>query len=456
MASVGASAADLERQLAEVTALNATLRALASTLEVHDVLRIVLAHVKRVTSAEGLSLLLHDPERDELVFAATETLQENALVGRETPLPPAVGGLMTPDRLIVPIRGPERLVGMIQLTQRYDGRRFDAADQERLAAFAAALGANGDLDRVAREPDVLQAVFARLATVVPSADASLVVFDAARRELAFRVTRALRHGVIDGVRLPVGQGIAGWVAAQRTPLRLDDASRDARHDPRIARQTGLVPRSMLCVPMLYGDTLHGVIQVINRLDGSSFDDDELRLVQTLADYAAIALDKAATHRQAQQAAVTDDVTGLGNTRHFGDVLPALLARGGPVSLVLFDLDGLRAVVQRRGRRAGVDVLAAVGRLVAARLRPGDVGVRFGGDEFAVVLPATETADACAIADALRQAIAGGAVGDDPDVRVTASMGVATFPAHGRDAEALFRAADAAIERGGKNGVARAG
>src|SRR4030095_16325658 len=144
------SVTDLERRLDELTALNATLRALTSTLELPEILRIVLEHIKRVTSAEGLSLLLHDEDRGELVFAATETLQENSLVSREAPLPPAVGGLMSPDRLIVPVHGPDhRVLGTIQLTRRYDGSRFERADRDRLAAFATTLAASGDLDRVA-------------------------------------------------------------------------------------------------------------------------------------------------------------------------------------------------------------------------------------------------------------------------------------------------------------------
>jgi diguanylate cyclase (GGDEF)-like protein len=452
-----APASDLERRLAELTALNDTLRALASTLELPEILRIVLDHIKRLTSAEGLSLLLYDADRNELVFAATETLEENALVGRETPLPPAVGGLMSPDRLIVPMRGPDRVLGTIELTRGYGGRRFAEDDRQRLAAFAAALAASGDLEHVADDGEVLHAVFGRLATVVPSEDAALVVYDAERRELAFRVSRALRHGVIDGRRLRLGQGIAGWVAAHRTALRLDDASRDPRHDPHIARVTGLVPRSMLCAPMLHAETLYGVIQVINRLDGSAFDDDELRLVQTLAEHAAIAIEKAALYRQAQQAAATDDLTGLGNGRHFAAMLPALLARGGPLSLVLLDLDGLGAVVERHGYAAGNGCLAEAGRAVAGLLRPGDVAARFGGDEFALILPATDAAAARELAEALRLALAGRAA--PPAPALTASIGVATFPDHAADAEGLFRAADGAmraVKRGGKDGVASAG
>src|SRR5439155_13129480 len=77
----------LERQLRELAAVHESLRALTSTLELPEILRAVLGGIKAFTSAEGLSLLLYDPERDELVFAATETLQESALLGT-----PATGG----------------------------------------------------------------------------------------------------------------------------------------------------------------------------------------------------------------------------------------------------------------------------------------------------------------------------------------------------------------------------
>jgi GAF domain-containing protein len=145
----------------------------------------------------------------------------------------------------------------------------------------------------------LHGLLTRLATAVPSQDAALVVYDQKHHDHAFRGSRALRHGMIEGVRLRMGQGIAGWVAVHRQAVRLDDASRDPRHDPQVSRQTGLVPRSMLCVPMVHGETLYGVIQVINKVDGSAFDDEDLRLVQLLADHAAIAIENASLNAQAQ-------------------------------------------------------------------------------------------------------------------------------------------------------------
>ena len=441
-----------------MTALDASLRALTSTVDMAEILQNFLEHARQVTSAEGLSLLLYDHERNELVFAATETLQENALVCRETPLPAAVGSLMSPERLIVPVRAEERVLATIDLRRRYDGRPFDDADRGRVAAVATELASRGGLERMAHEPEALQGVFARLAAAVPSEDATLVVYDQERRELAFRVSHALRHGVIDGVRLRLGQGIAGWVAAHRQAVRLDDARHDPRHDPHLARRTGLVPRSMLCVPMVHEGTLHGVIQVINKLDGSVFDDDELRLVQTLADDAAVAIENAVRNRQAKQAALTDDLTGLGNARHFDRVLPVLLERGGPLSLLVLDVGGLDAEVDRHGQPAGSRAIAAVAHVIGARLRPGDVAARFGGDEFVVILPATDTASACAIAEGLRGAIAACPIPDDPEGRITASVGVATFPDHAGNAEELLRAGNAAmltVKRSTKDGVAAA-
>jgi diguanylate cyclase (GGDEF)-like protein len=441
---------ELERRLRELTVLDAALRAL-TTLDLTQVLRTVLEHTKRVTAAEGLSLLLYDRERDELVFAATETLQENALVCRETRLPPAVGGLMSPQRLVVPVRDHARVLGTIDLRRRYDGRPFTDADRRAAAAIAADLAARGDLERVAHEPEALHEVFARLAAAVPSQDAALVVYDQARRELAFRVSHALRPGVIDGVRLRLGQGIAGWVAAHREAVRLDDASRDPRHDPQLARRTGLVPRSMLCVPLLRGDTLHGVIQVINKVDGSAFDEDELRLVRALADHAAIAIEHASLHRRAQDAARTDEATGLGNAGHFDASLAAALDRGGPLALVLLEIDGLDRVVERHGYGAARRTLAAVGDAIRTALRPGDVGARIGGAAFAAVLPTTHLAAARALADALWRAIVACPVPDDAGLRLGARAGVAVAPDHAARADDLVRAAEAAL-RGTRAGV----
>jgi diguanylate cyclase (GGDEF)-like protein len=313
---------------------------------------------------------------------------------------------------------------------------------------------------------ILRTVLARIRSLTAPHALSLLLYDRPRDELVFAATEMLREdtvlepGVIDGLRMPLDQGIAGWVARHREPVRLDDASADPRHDPTIARQAGLVPHGMICVPLVHRDRLLGVVQAINRLDGRAFTADDQRLVQALADHAAIAIAHAQLYRDVEHASLTDDLTGLGNTRRFHRVLPPLLERAQPLSLLVLDLDQLKAVVDDYGHLVGSRTIATVGRLVAEQLRPGDVAARFGGDEFVVVLPSTDTAAARDVAEQIRAAVAACAVPDgleEVDISsVTASLGVATAPRHATDSDGLFRAADAAmyvVKRGARNGVA---
>src|SRR3989475_7022053 len=428
----------LERQLHDLAAVHQSLRALTSTLELPAILRAVLDGIRTFTGGGGLSLLLYDRERDELVFSATETLQESALLGLPaTGRPSAAGwaactgeGTLAEDGrvLAVPLCHGGRVIGALELRTHYDGLPFTAADRERLERAAAELANGVSPEALSRDAAALHRLFARVAAVVPSQAASLVLHDPQGRALEFRASRVLQPGVIDGVRLGCDQGIAGWVARHRQPLRLNDASRDPRHHAGLAERTGLVPRSMLCVPMVKKNALLGVIQVINKLDGSCF---------------------------------TDDLTGLGNTRHFNRMLPELLARGGPLSLLVLDLDNFKALVDSEGHLVGSRTIGFVGRMIAHQLRPGDLAARFGGDEFVVILPGADAASARRVAESIRAAIAEARVleGSDVDVSaVTASLGVATFPEHAADAEGLFRAADAAmyaVKRRGKNGVGTA-
>jgi len=153
----------------------------------------------------------------------------------------------------------------------------------------------------------------------------------------------------------------------------------------------------------------------------------------------------------REQAIRDSLTGLYNRRHLNEMLPRILRRaerdGLPVSAILIDLDHFKAVNDRYGHGAGDALLEEIGRQLAARTRPEDIACRYGGEEFALILPHTPLAVAAERAESLRAALGTFLVpGIAPDAPPTLSAGIAVFPEHGATQDALLRAADRALYR----------
>src|SRR5215203_2700961 len=157
-----------------------------------------------------------------------------------------------------------------------------------------------------------------------------------------------------------------------------------------------------------------------------------QLAEWLASQAAIALENARLHDVVQRQAMTDELTGLVNRRRFISALEAEIERasslGGTVSVVLIDLDDFKPINDRFGHHAGDRVLQAFASLLEAHVRPIDMAGRLGGEEFALLLPDTDTAGAAATAERLRRSLDGGPIAraDGRDLSVTASFGVAQY------------------------------
>jgi diguanylate cyclase (GGDEF)-like protein len=200
---------------------------------------------------------------------------------------------------------------------------------------------------------------------------------------------------------------------------------------------------VLVVPLLGDARPLGVLVVA----GGGRPSAQRRLVCGLegsAAYGALALRNAALMESVQRLAATDGLTGIANRRAFEGTLERELARATRaaeyVSLVLVDLDHFKALNDSLGHQAGDRVLRDAAAALAAQCREFDTPARYGGEEFAVVLPGCGPEQAQDIAERLRLAV--GATSSVTSV--TASAGVATFPAHAGDADSLVRAADEAL------------
>src|SRR5262245_51349405 len=162
----GADAELLGRQLRELVALHDGLRALTSTLELPAILRTVLARIRSLAAAQALSLMLYDAERNELVFAATETLREGTLTD-VTGAAAVDGAADAPGRIVVVLRDGERVAGQIVVDGPLGADAFDAYARARLGRLAETLGAECT-ERLPRDADALQHVFGGIAAAVPS------------------------------------------------------------------------------------------------------------------------------------------------------------------------------------------------------------------------------------------------------------------------------------------------
>jgi diguanylate cyclase (GGDEF)-like protein len=187
----------------------------------------------------------------------------------------------------------------------------------------------------------------------------------------------------------------------------------------------------------------------------------LRALRVLVEPAAAALDTALLLKRAEALSVTDDLTHLYNSRYLNAILHKETKRasrsGRPVSLLFIDLDGFKSVNDTHGHLSGSRALVEAAAVIRGSARETDVVARFGGDEFAVVLPDTGGEGAFAVGERVRERIAAHnfLARDGLAIRLTASVGLATLPDVAASAEELMAAADKAmygVKDSGKNGI----
>jgi diguanylate cyclase (GGDEF)-like protein len=196
------------------------------------------------------------------------------------------------------------------------------------------------------------------------------------------------------------------------------------------------------------------------LVGDKFDADERMTAASLAGQAVVALENARLHRIVERQALVDGLTGLANRRHADEALASELARaerlGGPVGLILADVDDFKTVNDRHGHPSGDIVLRDLAEALRETVREIDTAARWGGEEFAIILPGTDLEGAAQVAERIRETLAAREIlsVDGAPLHVTASFGVAASSATTTMQE-LIEAADGSLYRAkhaGKNRV----
>jgi len=200
---------------------------------------------------------------------------------------------------------------------------------------------------------------------------------------------------------------------------------------------------------LSGERL-GYLLLGERFNDEPYAADDLQLLCTVAQASAIALRNAELLARLHEQTHTDELTGLYNRRFFDRRLREEIHRaqryGRPLGLLFLDLDHFKSYNDSFGHAAGDRLLARVGSLIRADVRASDMGCRYGGEEFAVIVPEASLADAKRFGERLRVSIAGIAAVGEIRRRISVSVGAASFPESAGDAFALLESADEALYR----------
>jgi diguanylate cyclase (GGDEF)-like protein len=276
------------------------------------------------------------------------------------------------------------------------------------------------------DPGILLSRIAELICQLIDAKAcSVMLLDAKRERLLAKAAYGLRTERVHSLSFKVGEGVAGWVVEKGESALINDVSQDSRFVQLPLNQTPIA--SLLCVPLIArGERVGCVTATAERTN--AFDQNDLEIVRFISMTIALDIENVRLHR----VAVTDPLTGAYNREFLVSRLPqeidAAIERDRTLSVAMVDVDHFKAVNDQYGHGIGDVVLAEVARRLRGAIRAGDLLVRYGGEEFLVVLPKADAGRAWEVGERMRQRVCERAfdVGDGLALLLRISVGIAQW------------------------------
>lgn len=358
---------------------------------------------------------------------------------------------ITPITILLPIQW-----SVTRLTQQFVSlRQTNYELSQKVCELAIVNEVSRAVSFMGNLPKTLDAILDRAVKVLNASRGSLFMLDDQYETL---IEKAVVYG-IDGdtqVRRELkeqfkeGQGIAGEVFSSGKPRLI----KNARQEKAFTQKDKVVKsiRTMICVPLMVKDNAIGVMNIINKKNGI-FGDEDLQLCQTIANQAAVVIEKARLFNLA----TIDGLTGLIVHRHFQAKMEEEFRRakryGKPLSFLMTDIDHFKKFNDTWGHQIGDVVLRGVAKCVMDTVRDIDIAARYGGEEFAVILPETDLEGAKLLAERLRVKVEEASFqGPKGELKVTISLGLSTIPDHQAEtATEMIKLADEALYIAKDNG-----
>jgi len=323
-----------------------------------------------------------------------------------------------------------------------DKRKFEVIESRQMDHLRVFHDVARSLTTSLELEEILGAIMEKMAQFFGPERWSMMMVDEASNELYYVIAVGENAESLKGLRVTMGEGVAGWVAATGNPLIVPDVALDPQWSKFAASHPDLGIQSIACIPVRAADKTLGVIQLLNsKLDLMS--EYSISFLRILCDYAAIAIQNAKSVTLIQELTITDDVTGLFNARHLYTMLDEQVATGRVFSLMFMDLDRFKSVNDTHGHLIGSRLLAEVGSLLKRSTGPSNAAFRYGGDEFVALFPGLNKDAGIAATMTVFQDMQSARFleGAGMSLKLSGSFGLATYPEDGNTVPLILRSAD---------------
>lgn len=372
------------------------------------------------------------------------------------------GDLCYSDQTITPVRDgagqithfvsvwkdiTERAHAREELERLHENLKLEKQKLEKILNFGERIETMNNLNKL------IDFIIEQASSILESERCSLMLLDADRGELCIRGAVGLQTDIIKKSKLKVGEGIAGLVAEEGKPVRVEVIDADERfHRENLPTYK---TKSFLSAPIKLDHKLIGVVNVTDKKNKESpvYTELDLKILLTIVRQAAVAIENAQLSKELKYLTITDPLTSLYNYRHLMECLAYEIKRfkrfNRNLCLLIIDVDDFKEYNDTFGHLDGDVLLKKISEILTEGLREVDIVCRYAGDEFVVILPETRITEAKKIAEKLRKAV------NKLKLRrpVTLSMGIAKC-LKGMNRHDLILKADSALHKAKKDGKNR--
>lgn len=306
------------------------------------------------------------------------------------------------------------------------------------------------------EPDELYNIMLEVVKTLGFHEFALLVFDEESKKLQVKTAYGFQDNQkVKDLSFDLGEGISGVVAKNRESIYIKDTSKD----PSYLHYKGakMEEGSFFSLPLISHERLMGVMN-FTRPGIDSFSANEIRLLNSLANQIAIAMENTRLYAKTKELSVTDELTHIYNRRHFQNMLQMEWRRAKRfnrnISLLMIDVDHFKQYNDSHGHLEGDYVLKKIAQILEDHVREVDTVSRYGGEEFAIILTHTDARDALQVAQKLCKMVCEYPFRNESkniDTQVTVSIGVATYPEDAHNMDDLINYADIALYKAKNEG-----